>query len=228
MTTAIDADEVLSQVLELYQSCSSYLDSGEALCEMGSLEFKTWFCRPNKFRFEWSSKVFGAVRSGVLFSESDSKSTSFDGKNHEDAGRLALAIAGATGTSLGVAPLVAHLLMPNLFEAGKYQSLVSLRPYKLIEDSDSYIKIQADWRTNCWTALCVDKKRFAISKIEIGFTPTLEEKEKGIEAMELPEGPELDEVRALLLVEESPQPTVISYKVMQFDVSISPQLFQEL
>ncbi len=224
----MNADELLNRVLDVYQNCSSYSDAGEVVGDLGNLEFKTYFCRPNKFRFEWSKPFNGRTRRGVIFSESETKATYFDGENLEDTGGLALAVAGATGISLGVAPRVAHLLMPNLFGTGKYESLVSLRPYNFVEESDSYIKIRADWRSNCWTTLFVDKMKPALRGIEEGFTPTLEEKKRGFEAMQLTEDPELEEVRALLLVEETPKETMISYGDVKFDMPISLDLFRVL
>lgn len=46
--------------------------------------------------------------------------------------------------------------------------------------------------------------------------------------MQSAEGPELEEVRALLLIEEKPQVTMVSYSDVRFDMSISPDLFRKL
>ncbi|HEY9758287.1 MAG TPA: hypothetical protein V6C97_24185 [Oculatellaceae cyanobacterium] len=222
----VDPDELLTKTLELYESCSSYSDVGEASCDMGKLQFKTYFCRPSQFRFEWSNMY--SEGTNVIFSDSDSKVTYFDGESDENTGSLALAVAGATGVSLGVAPLVAHLLMPTLFESGQFQSFVSLRPYSFVEEDDSYVKIRANWRSNCWTTLLVDKVRLALRAVEEGFTATVEEKQRGIEAMQTMEASELEEVRALLLIEEKPQVTMVSYSDVKFDMPISPDLFRKL
>lgn len=225
---SIDADKLLNKVLELYQSCSSYSDVGEASSPvMGSLRFKTYFCRPSKFRFEWSRAEPGDSNMDVVISENDTMATYFDRESTEHMS-LALAIAGATGVSLGAAPSVAHLLMPNLFKKGQFQSFMSQRPYNFLEEADSYLKLRADWRSNCWTTLWLDKVSFAIHRIEEGITPTLEEKKRGVEALERLNAPETEEVRALLFVEEKPHLTTISYKDVKFDIQISHDLFRKL
>lgn len=191
---------------------------------MGSLQFKTYFCRPSKFRFEWSKPE---RTTDVVISENDTMATYFAGETSEHMS-LALAIAGATGVSLGAAPSVAHLLMPNLFKKGQFQSFLAHRPYSLLEEADSYLKLRADWRSNCWTTLWLDKISMTIRRIEEGFEPTLEEKNRGVEALELLNAPETEEVRALLYVEEKPHVTTTSYNDVKFDVQISHDLFGKL
>jgi hypothetical protein len=68
----------------------------------------------------------------------------------------------------------------------------------------------------------------ALRAIESGITPTLEEKKRGVEALELAQAAETEEVRALLLVEEPPAETIVSYKDVKFDEPISPDIFRVL
>jgi hypothetical protein len=223
----MDADQILGRVLELYQSCPSYTDAGVSSDDMGDLEFRSYFCRPNKFRFEWSLTFGGQqTRRNVIFSETDAKATYFDGETLEETSGLALAVAGATGISLGVAPLVAHLLMPDLFEAGQYESLVSLRPYSLIRENNTCFEIRADGPSNCSTTLFVEKLKPVLRRIELRITPTLDEKKQGIEALELLEASEVEEVRTLMSIEEMPTQSVVLYNEVKFDVPISPDIFR--
>lgn len=224
----MNADGILSKVLEFYQSCSSYTDAGEVSSDMASLRFSTHFCRPSKFRFDWSLMFSGQTRRGVIFSESGTRASRFDGNELEDVDGLALGIAGATGTSLGVAPMVAHLLMPNLFEIGQFESLVSLKPYVYIGEENSCFKIGAYGPQNCSTLLFVDKVKPILRKIELRTAPTLEEKQRGIEALELLEGTEVAEVRALSLMEDTSFESIILYNDVQFDVPISSDLFRRV
>ena len=224
----IDTKKLLDEVLELYQRCSSYSDVGMASSSvMGSLWFKTYFCRPSKFRFEWSKAESGDNGIDIVISEDDTKATFFDGESSEHMS-LALAIAGATGVSLGAAPLVAHLLMPHLFKKGQFQSLISFRTYSFLEEDNSYLKLRADWRLNCWTTLFLDKVSLAIRRIEEGFAPTLEEKQLGVEALERLNATETEEVRTLLSMHEEPHLTTISYGDVKFDIPISADLFRKL
>ena len=221
----MDTDEILRQVWQHYRSCSSYTDTGSLSSNIGDVQFRTYFCRPNKFRFEWS---ISGKKSGtsVIFSNSDTNATYMDREKRTETGGLAMAIAGATGISFGAAPLIAHILMPDLFEASQYQSLASLSPYRFVKEDNSCFEICADWRANCSTALLVDKNEPAIRKIEITISPTLEEKKRGVEALELLQAPELEEVRALLIADTKPTKTVISYDETIFDMPICADMFE--
>lgn len=224
----MDTAKILSNVAENYQGCVSYTDTGKLSSNAGNLEFKTYFCRPHKFRFEWSKSSADRSHERIIFSESNLKAIYFDGETFEETDSLALAIAGATGVSMGAAPLIAHLLMPNLFKFSQYQTLSSMAPYSLTVEDEFSFEIRADWRANCWTTLVIDKIKPIIRRIEIGTTPTMEEKKKGIDALELLQAPEASEVSALLLMQEKTHKCRILYSHVSFDKSISPELFSKV
>lgn len=226
----VNPDEILRTTLNVYRNCSSYQDAGEVSSDSRNIKFKTYFCRSNGFRFEWSTTFPNTASVGkVIFSHHDGTAVYFDGDTIEATAGLAMAVAGATGISLGVAPLIAHLLMPNLFEAGQYRSLTSLGPYDVIADENSRnspcYRIRANWRSNCWTTLSVDKMETAIRKIEIAYAPRLEEKRKVVEDLELEQGHQIEELRVLLLSEEKPSETVVLYNDVKFDNTVPPELF---
>ncbi len=221
----MNADEILGSVLERYQACSSYTDNGALSSDIGQVQFKTFFCRPNKFRFEWTVQKSAP---NVILSDSSAQAVYFDGEILNKIDSLPLAIAGATGVSLGVAPLIAHLLMPGLFDEHQYQSLNSMGPYSLIQEDSSSFEIRADWREGCWTTLFVDKADSSISCIEIGSTPSSEEKRLGIEALERLQAPELEQVKTLALVETKPIKMLISYNQKTFDSPIESEIFSQI
>ena len=161
---------------------------------------------------------------GVIFSESKTNASSFDGQDTEKM-PLALAIAGATGISFGVAPLIAHLLMPELFEPGQFQSLLTDRHYEISECGGSIIRLSSEWRSDCRTTLMLKKPNLSIQKVEETLSPTLEEKQRGIGAMGLPEGSELEEIKALSLQEVAPSLMSISYTDVKFDLELPQVIF---
>ncbi len=212
-----DASKILNQIVELYQNCLTYSDSGSVSCEVGNLQFRTYFCRPDQYKFEWTSTVAGIISKNSVYSLNGTKVISIHNEEKEEVISLAVAIAGATGVSFGVAPIAAHLLMPNLFQSGQYESSITQGSYKILEVSDSTIKLRTDWRANCWKTITIDKFTMALREIEEVFAPTLKEKLKGVEALERLQAPEAEAVRELLHVEDKYIPTVISYNHVEFD-----------
>ena len=213
----LEANKLLNQTVELYQNCLTYSDSGVVSCEMGNLQFRTYFCRPDQYQFEWSSTIAGVTGKGGIYSLDGTKAISILDEEKEEIS-LALAIAGATGVSLGVAPITAHLLMPNLFQPGQYQSHIMKGSYERIEDDDSGIKLRTNWRENCWITIVLDRSTMALREIVEVFTPTLKEKQRGVEALERLQAPEVEAVRDLLFVEDKSTPIVISYNHIEFNL----------
>ncbi len=213
-----EVNEIINQIVELYQNCSTYADSGAVSCEVGKLQFKTYFCRPDQYQFEWTSAVAGVTRKGCIYTLNGTKVLSIHNEEKEEEISLALAIAGATGVSFGVAPIAAHLLMPNLFQPGQYQSFIMQGSYEILEENNSIIKLHTNWRANCSITIEIDKFTMALREIEEVYTPTLKEKQRVVEDLEASKAPEAEAVRELLYVEDNYTPTVISYKHVEFDL----------
>ena len=123
-TTTPSASEILQRTAKTYATCISYRDTGTATATTKSkaldyksiLDFMTVFTRPNQFRFEYNTakdSIIPTVRHIVWTSGDtaywwwtiDSKVTKADS--------LEMALAAATGVSLGSAHNVPQLLMPN-------------------------------------------------------------------------------------------------------------------
>jgi len=111
---------VLAEMGRIYRGLESYSDSGfeESIFYPGTAEsrtrrrtFKTYFKRPNQFRFEWSDHM------GVNVIWCDGKNAfakcSYDKQSKQEKS-LGMAIAGATGVSGGTAHTVSTLLMEEV------------------------------------------------------------------------------------------------------------------
>ena len=223
----MNANDLLDTVLERYETCFSYTDVGEATSALGILQFKTFFCRPNRFRFEWTNSFAGKTLIGLIYSNSDAKTTVFDGRNYEDVGELGLAVAGATGVSHGVAPLAAHLLMPELFKGRSFQSFASMKPYQIVQEDSGKAEIRANWRSDCWTVLHVDKPSMAIRQVEECYASNLEEKDRVIKSMSDLPGFDIAQLKPLLDYEGVAK-TMIFFNDVKFDEQISPDLFERI
>ena len=118
----ISAMGILNNVFKVYSRLESYQDEGVLVDTNdeptgGTIEkmpFKTFFKRPNLFRFEWTD--YGITKLGRT------KMIWFNGKDafmywepdrYEKAESLSLAVAGATGISHRAVNTVSDLLMPD-------------------------------------------------------------------------------------------------------------------
>ena len=208
-----ESNKLLNQIVKLYQNFQTYSDSGVASCEIGNLQFTTNFCRPNQYRFDWTSNVLGATKKGTVYSSDGTNAISIDDDGEDEEMSLVLAIAGATGVSFGVAPITAHLLMPNLFPDGQYQSFIEQGSYEILEVNNSSIKLRSDWRANCWVTIVIDRLTLTLREITEGFTPTLIEKQNGIEGLE---GADVDYIKENLLNFEKTYEDIISFNDVKF------------
>lgn len=210
----MNGNDVFNRLLEVYQTCSMYEDSGELVSAVGNVRFKTYFCRPDDYRFEWSIGPSHTALKSLTYNAQDGARMNLDGMADEHVENLALAIAGATGTSWGVAPLAAHLLLPDLFQSGEYKSLASMAPYEFVlEDQnfkDSCYKIRANHQTPGVITLLVDKTSFVLRHIENELTPTLKDKERGIRQLKLQNG-SVAELEALEAMPQVSTKLIISY-----------------
>jgi outer membrane lipoprotein-sorting protein len=120
--SAVEAAELLKQVVAAYHSFSTYSDRGTAIVHMtGSdavykIEFETLFKRPDKVRFAWTleyNHTPGHKQTGVIWCNGETAWTSysFRGNKPERKTNLEAAVASATGTSWGTAPAILDLLV---------------------------------------------------------------------------------------------------------------------
>lgn len=130
-----DATRILNNMFRVYSRLASYQDEGilvttndeETGGTIEKMPFKTFFKRPNLFRFEWTD--YGITKLGKT------KMIWFDGKEafmywepdrYEKERSLSSAVAGATGISLTTVNTLSDLLLPEEFGGSSLKTLVKV------------------------------------------------------------------------------------------------------
>lgn len=173
-------ETIITKMALRYSAMTSYEDFG--VVEMvtdgplpkrsTNIAFKTYFTRPNKFRFEWldyASPV--STDKNVVWSDG---AKAFAFYSYEDAvepkENLSMAIAGASGVSLGAAYTV-----PNLLSAGDYGfpltelTKLALKAEETVEGEECYLVEGYHPHGEAWH-LWISKKDFLLRKLK---TPSL-------------------------------------------------------
>jgi outer membrane lipoprotein-sorting protein len=137
------AEAVLQAMLVRYAAIESYQDRGVMLTkwpdkpQADKILFTTFFRRPNRFRFEWTSHhPYPPLRHlkthHVIWSDGTNAFSYRDQNGKvEPEESLVMAIAGATAISKGSALTVSNMLLPDL----EAVSLMDLRDLHLREDT---------------------------------------------------------------------------------------------
>ena len=172
----LSPEQILEKMVSVYASCNSYADEGEVrtiFIQNGARRtvvkpFSTAFVRPSNFRFEFedrrpddnwiyyivwrdatSIKSSWSIKPGIRTFES-----------------LSLALAGATGVSSSAAINVPSLLMSDLGDSHRIQTLSQLRltGEETIGGQTAFGIEGRDWRSNLVT-IWIDKESFLLLKI---------------------------------------------------------------
>jgi outer membrane lipoprotein-sorting protein len=169
-----DATRILNDMFKVYSRFASYQDEGILITTNdeptgGTIEkmpFKTFFKRPNLFRFEWTD--YGITKLGrtkMIWFNGKEAFTYWESDSYEKEESLSLAVAGATGVSSRVVNTVSNLLMPDEFGGSTLQRLVkvSLSGEEVFEGVRCYrIKaIEGDDPLELW----VGKNDFLVRKL---------------------------------------------------------------
>jgi len=159
----MNAESILKSVIEKYRSFSSYADVGtvETLPSQtkSEIEFKTYFMRPNKVRFDWRDwhsldKTTPADENAIWSNGKNSYAWFLGELEHEES--LGLAMAGATGVSSCSVLMILQLLFPECVETNSVwfemqnmqiesQELTGLHCYHLVgtetkpDDTEAWI-----------------------------------------------------------------------------------------
>ena len=110
-----EAREIMNRMAEVYLTCSAYRDKGTVLTtsfyagdtDTEEVRFMTAFVRPDRFRFEF---VEDSDRY-IVHSDSSGTRTWWDLTGLDEEESLDLALAGATGVSMGAAHTIPSLLL---------------------------------------------------------------------------------------------------------------------
>jgi outer membrane lipoprotein-sorting protein len=134
-------EHILNKVIDTYASMESYSDVGtvDRVPPIGqtSLEFKTFFAKPNNMRFEWRSwhPHFGKdepANESVVWSNGDQSHMWFLGKlRHYE---LVSAVAGAFGVSSMSVAMISNLFLAERLEyRGEW---TTMRDIKMLSDEN--------------------------------------------------------------------------------------------
>lgn len=142
-------EQIARKMAEQYSTISSYQDYGvvETIDKSGrrrtDVSFKTYFTRPRLLRFQWVDNSSSAAPGRNIIWH-DGKHAygyyAFEPEKVETKENLSMAIAGATGVSLGSAHNVPALLMPEVvgFSLTDLES-VTLSGRESFEGEDCYV-----------------------------------------------------------------------------------------
>jgi hypothetical protein len=115
------AEQIIQRMAAQYASAKTYQDVGiiQDIKSGGQIEavnsFKTYFVRPNKFRFEWESYSFRGDREwNIVWGSGANVFKDYWWGEVEKEENLSMAIAGATGVSRGAAHTIPTLLMKEV------------------------------------------------------------------------------------------------------------------
>ena len=140
--TSLTGEQIVKKMAAQYAVAKSYQDIGIAqriasdgstvLASEPAVYFKTYFDRPNRFRFEWENQVTSKSWS-ILWSDGADVYAKWAQRGPEKQANLDVGITGATALSLGAARLVPNLLMREVsgFRLTQMQRVTRLRDEKV-------------------------------------------------------------------------------------------------
>ena len=203
-----DAETVLINMFKVYSGLASYQDEGILITTNdgptgGTIEkmpFKTFFKRPNLFRFEWTD--YGITKLGrtkLIWFNGKEAFSYWEPDVHEKEESLSMAIAGATGISLGTVHTVSDLIIPD--ELGE-SILKKLEKASIVSEEDfegvRCYRIMATGRSEP-LELWIGKNDFLLRKVR----------------RETKDGDEVrirEEIRRKIQVDQAIQEVVFNYK----------------
>jgi outer membrane lipoprotein-sorting protein len=169
-----DATSILNDMFRVYSRLGSYQDEGILITTNdeptgGSIEkipFKTFFKRPNLFRFEWTEFTITKLgRTYMVWFNGKEAFTYWEPDRYEKEKSLSLAVAGATGVSSMTVNTVSSMLLRDELGNSTLKRLteVSLAGEELFEGVPCYrIKAtESDERIELW----VGKNDFLLRKL---------------------------------------------------------------
>jgi hypothetical protein len=235
-----DASEILRRASKRYSECASYSDFGtvKQSDNKNSIKyFRTYFVRPNKFRFEWIGyhPYFGKKGGEnfyALWSDGERTFVSFDFQDNrvEEVENLRRAAAGASGISSGAVWTIYCLL--NSEESACESEFLHLSDYHPFTpwpfgDKRCYALRGTSCRDNGGdTDIWIRRSDFSLHKIRQRKIITVANVEKNL--AELTErNPELYEKTKGITRPRRDRRyvTETEYRSVEFDIAVSPDVF---
>jgi outer membrane lipoprotein-sorting protein len=127
----LDGEEVFERTSQKYADCRTYSDSGRIEGSLGVVTFKTFFVRPNLFKFEFNRRLLDEDTSGVIWSDGNGLYNTYnhdlDAAPSDSFSSLLTEIGSAAQEASYLVPM---MLMPDF--AGE-SALVNAGPYQSVE-----------------------------------------------------------------------------------------------
>ena len=129
------ADEIIQKMFEKYAACKSYQDTGQVTTEFftengnytQAKPFKTWFARPDLFRFEWKARHSerSPYKTYMIWHDGERAYSYWEPDRYQPCDSLANAVAGATGVSSVSAFTIVNMLIDDVkgHRIGEHESL---------------------------------------------------------------------------------------------------------
>lgn len=175
-TRRLTAKAIVERMAAQYAQAASYQDTGVVIDEGENqdrpvIKFKTYFARPQLFRFEWLDYFIGTGKERLSVVWNDGQQTynyhSWSDEGVEKIKNLGLGIAGATGISRGAAHLIPALLLEEEIVGGFRlieMARLSLRGAEKFEGEDCYL-IRGYHPMNFPIDMWISKRDFLLRKI---------------------------------------------------------------
>lgn len=126
----MEAVEVFERAAEKYADCRTYSDAGRIDSDIGVMTFKTYFVRPNLFRYEFDSDFGLDTKSGMIWSDGNEFFTNYSGLlNHIQCERISDLFLEIGRAAQPASALIPMLLLP---EFALPENLVNAQPYEAI------------------------------------------------------------------------------------------------
>lgn len=123
----MNGDEIFERMAQKYADCGTYSDSGKIESAVGVMTFKTFFVRPNLFKFEFALASQEHEKAGTIWSDGNQLFTNYS----HDLNQLPCDSISSLLTEIGEAAQQASYLVPMLLlpDFAGSDSLANASPY---------------------------------------------------------------------------------------------------
>ncbi len=123
----MNGEEIFERTAQKYADCRTYSDSGRIENNLGVMTFKTFFVRPNLFRFEFSHESEEQGKSGTIWSDGNEFFTSYNNElNHVPCDNISSLLVEIGLAAQSASYLVPMMLMPDYADV---HALANATPY---------------------------------------------------------------------------------------------------
>jgi hypothetical protein len=222
----MDAQEIIVKMGQRYGNCMSYSDAGSVFRwdhgtskQKAEFTFRTYFSAPSRFRFEWKEDD----KLSIVWCDGKTAYSSYSFCDEmEICDSLELAIAGATGVSMGSAFEIPALLVPTMQEHSHHLLTIRNAEFEVDTNSmdDCYCIVGSVNHSKTW--LWVSRKDFSLKIIRDETRATAEECRRMMEETSVLHDEPFEEAAYFVDIHHY---TEIQYEHIAFDEAIDPSVF---